>query len=86
MLGVCVGHRAELTEICERGLDEVVARAQAKVEAVRFDAIHLASGTATLVDTDGDGRGERLDAGVWAAEIDVSQGLRSVPATFTATR
>jgi hypothetical protein len=85
VLGACVGHRAELTEICERGLDEVIATARRKVEALRFDAIHLARGTATLVDADHDGRADRLTDGVWTAEIDASQGLRAVPATF-ATR
>jgi len=86
VLTVCVGHRAELTELCERGLDEVVAVAKRKIEAVRFEAIHLARGTATLVDANGDGTAERLDSGIWTAELDASQGLRPVPSTFTGTR
>jgi hypothetical protein len=86
VLGVCVGHRAELTELCERGLDEVVAVARRKIEAIRFDAIHLALGTATLVDANTDGQAERLEGGIWTAEIDATQGLRPVPATFTAQR
>jgi hypothetical protein len=86
VLGVCVGHRAQLTEVCERGLDEVVARAQAKVEAIRFDAIRLEAGTATLADVDAAGVAHRLTGGVWTAQIDASQGLRPVPATFTGAR
>lgn len=84
--GYCVGHQAELTAICERGLDEAVERAQAKVEEMRFDAVHFAAGTATLVDDNGDGVVEALASGVWTAEINAGMGLRHVPATFTATK
>jgi hypothetical protein len=86
LLGVCVGHRAELLELCERGLDEVVNLAKGKMEALRFDVIRLEAGTATLADVASDNTAARLEGGVWTAQIDVSQGLRPVPATFTATR
>ena len=86
VLGVCVGHRAQLEQLCERGLDEVVARAKQKVEDVRFDAIRLEAGTATLADVGDDGVAARLTGGVWTAQIDASQGLRPVPATFTGAR
>ena len=79
MLGVCVGHAAELTEICEAGLDEVVGRIHDKFSALRFDAIHFAAGSATI--TSGG-----LTNGVWTAEINAGQGLRHVPATFAATK
>lgn len=79
VLGVCVGHKAELTSICERGLDEVVDRVHAKFSALKFDAIHYSAGTATITQTG-------LSNGVWTAEINAGQGLRPVPATFTATR
>lgn len=82
----CVGHAAELTSICERGLDEVVDRAHAKVAAMRIDALHFAAGSAQLGDEDGDGLAETLDAGTWDAELNAGLGLRHVPATFTATR
>ncbi|NVB78638.1 MAG: hypothetical protein HOV81_09615 [Kofleriaceae bacterium] len=81
----CVGHAAELTSICERGLDEVVERAHAKVAEMRIDALHLAAGTATLGDANHDGLTETLDGGVWTAELDAGLGLRHVPATFTGT-
>jgi hypothetical protein len=79
VLGVCVGHAAELTSICERGLDEIVERAHAKLASFRFDALHLEAGRATVFD-------DRLVNGVWTAEINAGQGLRHAPATFTATR
>jgi len=77
--GACVGHATELTEICERGLDEVVERVHAKFAATRFDAIHFTAGTAKVSSTG-------LTGGVWTAEINAGQGLRPVPATFTATK
>lgn len=86
VLGVCVGHVSELTSICERGLDEVVERAHAKLASFKFDAFHLEAGSATMVDTTKDGIADRLDNGVWTAEINAGQGLRHAPATFTATR
>lgn len=85
VLGQCVGHATELTQICERGLDEVVSRARAKLESFRFDALHLKAGTATPVDRDGDRIADALTGGVWTAEINAGQGLRPAPATFTAT-
>lgn len=84
--GQCVGHETELTTICERGIDEVVSRAKAKLESFRFDALHLEAGTATMVDANNDHLAESLSAGVWTAEINAGQGLRHAPATFSATR
>jgi hypothetical protein len=84
--GYCVGHVTELTAICERGLDEAVQRAYDKVAELKFDAVHFASGTAQLVDADSDLVAEALASGVWSAEINAGVGLRSVPATFTATK
>lgn len=80
VLGVCVGHAAALTQLCERGLDEVVERARAKVTALRFTALHFASGSATPSND-----AKNLD-GIWDAEIDVGMGLRHVPAKFSAKR
>ncbi len=79
VIGVCVGHASELTSICERGLDEVVDRAHAKLAAFRFEMFHLQAGTATVT-------ANGLTDGVWTAEINAGQGLRHAPATFTATR
>ena len=79
VLGVCVGHTAELTSICERGLDEVVDRAHAKLATFRFDVFHLEAGTAAV-------SAHGLTDGIWTAEINAGQGLRHTPATFSATR
>jgi hypothetical protein len=82
----CVGHEAQLTAICEAGVDEAVERAHAKFSEMRFDALHFISGSATLVDADQDGNIEALSAGMWDAEINAGMGLRHVPATFTAAK
>ncbi len=79
--GACVGHAAELTSICERGLDEVDERAHAKLATFRFDALRFEGGTATIR-ADGDA----LTDGVWTAKINAGQGLRHAPATFSAAR
>jgi hypothetical protein len=84
--GYCVGHETQLTEICNAGVDEMVERAHDKFAEMRFDAIHFAAGTATLVDADHDGSVEALTSGVWTAEINAGMGLRYAPATFTATK
>lgn len=78
VLGVCVGHTAELTSICEAGLDEVVTYMHDQFADLRFDAVHFAAGSATIGTTG-------LTNGVWTAEINAGQGLRHVPATFSAT-
>ncbi len=84
--GYCVGHRPELLEICERGLDEVVERVHARFAEKKLDALSLARGMATLVDAvTRDGTVEAM-TGVWQAQINVGQGLRNAPATFSATR
>jgi hypothetical protein len=80
VLGVCIGHTAALTQICERGLDEVVDRARTKVSAIRFTALRLASGSATPSD-----HASSL-SGDWNAELDAGMGLRHAPATFSARR
>jgi hypothetical protein len=85
-LAVCVGHEALLTSICEGGLDAIVDLAHNRLADLRLDALHLASGTATLVDADGDGVGDRIESGVWNAELNIGLGLRHTPATFTGTR
>jgi hypothetical protein len=86
ILPVCVGHEAELTSLCEAGLDAVVDLAHDRMAELRIEALHLASGQATLVDHDGDGIGDVLTGGTWQAEIDLGQGLRHVPAVFAGVR
>lgn len=85
VLAVCVGHQAELTSLCEGGLDAIVDDAHDRIAALRLEALHLAAGSATLVDRDGDGLADTLSGGVWQAEINLGLGLRHAHASFTGT-
>ena len=85
---ICVGHEAELQAICDSGLDELADRLQEEIESMRFDALAFASGEATLRDAGtgaaaNDGLADDLDGGVWQAAIDLTQGPRELPATFS---
>jgi hypothetical protein len=84
--GYCVGHKSQLQAICARGVEEVIVRAYEKFAEQRFDALHFAAGTVTLVDSDANLVAEKMTSGVWTAEINAGLGLRPVPATFTATK
>ncbi|MDB4958513.1 MAG: hypothetical protein JWO36_6082 [Myxococcales bacterium] len=86
ILGICVGHKAELTSICEGGLDLVVNGVHDGLAQLRIDVFHYASGTAHLIDDDQDGVADRIAGGTWDAEMNLGLGLRHTPATFTATR
>jgi len=86
VLGVCVGHKTELTAICEGGLDAAVDLVHDRLADMRVEALHLASGTARLVDEDGDGVGDKIVDGTWEAEMNLGLGLRKAPSTFTGSR
>jgi len=86
VLGVCVGHEAELTAVCEGGLDAVVDFAHDQLAKLRLVALHLLAGSATLVDDDGDGVADRIVDGTWQAELNLGAGLRHAPATFDGVR
>ncbi len=87
VLSVCVGHATELDAICEAGLDRAVLEVRNRVEAATVEPIALDGGTATLVDGDfSDHVASAVDAGVWSARLDIGNGLRSAPATFTGAR
>lgn len=86
VLGVCIGHQAELASICQAGVDILIDQLHQSFAALRIDAFHLASGTATIVDDDQDGVADRIVTGTWAAELNLGLGLRHTPATFTGAR
>lgn len=86
VLGVCVGHEQQVDDICEGGLDSVVNTMHDRFAQVNLEALHYASGSAQLVDDDGDGVADRIIDGTWDAEMNLGLGLRHTPATFTATR
>lgn len=85
VLGVCVGHESDLRAICEAGLDRAVAELRTRVEAAAVTPIALDAGAATFLDDDGDHVASSLD-GTWTARLDLGQGLRAAPSTFTGSR
>jgi hypothetical protein len=86
LINVCVGHKSELTSICEGGLDAIVNFAHDRMAAMRLEAFHILSGTSRLVDEDGDGVGDKIVDGTWDAQLNLGAGLRHAPATFTGSR
>lgn len=86
VLGVCVGHRAELASICSQGLDAAVNLVHDRLAALRIEALRLTDGEARLVDHDGDGVGDEIVDGTWDASMNLGLGLRKAPATFTGAR
>ena len=86
VLGVCVGHKTELTNICNGGLDAAVDLVHDRLADMRIEALRLTSGTARLVDEDGDGVGDKMVDGTWEASMNLGLGLRKAPATFTGAR
>ena len=86
VLDVCVNHEADLLAVCEGGLDKLVAFTREKFGTIVVEELHLSTGTARLVDDDGDGVNDRITDGVWQAELNLGLGLRHAPATFTGAR
>jgi hypothetical protein len=86
VLTVCVGHQTLIDEICEGGLDAMVDELHSKFASYNIEALHYASGTATLVDSDGDGVADHIQMGTWDAQMNLGMGLRHTPATWTGER
>ncbi|HTL35010.1 MAG TPA: hypothetical protein VL326_17905 [Kofleriaceae bacterium] len=66
--GVTVGHQNELTALCEHSVGALVHQLDLDFAGVDVMSIHLPSGTAHLVDENGDGLANRTDAGAWTVD------------------
>jgi hypothetical protein len=82
VFGQCVGHRTELEDACTGAIGYAVDKLHDQITGVDFDAVIFHAGHATGTDADRDGTFETL-TGTWTADLDLGQGPRSVPATFT---
>ena len=76
----CVGHLDELSAICERSVAALVTQLETEVASVDIASIRFSAGTAHLVDENGDGLANRVEAGAWT--VDPRAGVSS--AMFTA--
>ena len=86
VLTVCVGHANLIDQLCEGGLDALVAQIHQQFDQINLAALSYGTGTGTLVDVDGDGIADRIDNGTWDAQMDLGLGLRHTPATFIGLR
>jgi hypothetical protein len=82
VLGACIGHEAELLDLCEAALDRLVDELGDRVAGADRDVLHLGTGSAQMTDRDGDGRAEELSGGVWQSRIDLGTGPRTAPGRF----
>lgn len=78
--GACVGHANELSALCEGGVKQLAHALELDISAVDLAEIHFTGGTAHLVDENGDGLANRIEAGAWTPD-----GLGVGGAMFTAT-
>lgn len=83
---VCVGHTADLTDLCEGGLAEGARQIEAQILAIDFKAIRLQQGTATAIGAEA-GQAQNTTAlqdGIWTVTADFGNGPEPANATFTA--
>jgi hypothetical protein len=73
--GVCVGHQAQLTAVCEKSLQQLASELSTNVTAQSYDELHIVSGTARLLDSTNDGLAERIE-GTWDVEIPASSTVK----------
>lgn len=81
ILEVCVGHEAEIRNLCEASLDLLVKTTRDKLATIKLDTLHLSQGAARVA-------GDQITDGTWQAEIDLGVGLgvHAAPATFSGGR
>jgi hypothetical protein len=75
--GTCVGHATELSQFCTSALAGMITEVGTQLSAVKMTSLKL-TGSARLVDDNGDGIAERITDGTWNAQLDVG----SATATF----
>jgi hypothetical protein len=83
---VCVGHEAELLDVCEGGLAEGARQIEEQITGLDFKAIHFQRGTATAVGATVTRPQDAtaLTDGVWTATVDFGSGPEAATATFVA--
>lgn len=90
VLGLCIGHAAEVTALCESALDEAVDQIHDQLAMANFEALRFSDGRAQLWDQTAaeprDGLVDRVAAGVWQATIDAGPGPRACRASFMGQR
>lgn len=80
----CVGHASDIANVCKNGLTTLVGSLQDSLAPIELDSLRFASGTAKLVDDNGDGIADRMVDGAWQTEADAGAGVHTGSTTFTA--
>lgn len=79
VLGVCVGHTADLVGLCDGALDRAAQEIRDQFTVFDAEILRLQSGEARVIPT---ADGSELQSGRWVAEAELGQGLRELPASF----
>ena len=87
---VCVGHEAEIEQLCLAGIDLVVAQIEQRIASIEFVEIHHAAGSGVLLgEAKQDGTATEFDAieaGTWDASVNLDGVIAPVGATFVGHR
>lgn len=78
--GSCVGRQPQLQAVCERSLDTMLMELSTRTTTFDLDVLRYVSGSARLVDDNGDGLANRIEDGIWDSEMPAGRAR----ATFTA--
>ncbi len=88
---VCVGHEADLREVCSKGLDQVASQVESKITAISIDILQFHDGQARMWDAPAkggamDGLVDRLEQGFWEATLSVAKTSKPVATPFEGRR
>lgn len=89
---LCVGHEAELEQVCDAGLDLVASQIEERLTAIDFTEMRFESGAAALrdaIEAGGaeDGRIDVIDRGTWQSRFDLDGvGGFPLPSPFVGRR
>jgi hypothetical protein len=83
---VCVGHTAELFDVCESGVAEGARQIENQMMGIDFKTMHFQQGTATAIGAQVARPQEAtsLEGGVWSVTVDFGNGPEPANATFIA--
>lgn len=82
--GTCVGHIAELVDVCQRGMQSLVDHLRDELAPIDMTTFRFTRGDGHLVDHDGDGIADEIAGGAWQLESDAGTGTRTTSIAFTA--
>lgn len=90
-VSVCVGHEADITMLCNTGLDALVGTLQDQIKRLDLPAVHFKDGAAQMWDAPAangplDAVIDRIDHGFWTASVNTGKEEKPILATFIGRR